>query len=298
MPETLKQLVLRLLKVPAEPEAPLGSSDSLLVFRAAPGYLRYRLARWGISQLGWLIGCAAIGGVLFIFALLIASKIAPAVAVTGAVAKKGIYYQVSPTAIPVVVGLVVGSMLIVLIAQMIVGYAVMRLDYEMRWYKVTDRSLRIREGVVVVREMTMSFANIQNISITQGPLQSMFGVADLVVESAGGGPIQPGELNLHVGAFRGIDNAEKLKEMMLGRLRALKDGGLGDHEDRREPSVAVPTDGNTNGQAMGLAVGMNRLDEIEALREVRDAAKALRAAAEMGAELRGVRGCDHIATRT
>jgi uncharacterized membrane protein YdbT with pleckstrin-like domain len=297
MPDALKQLVLRLLKVPPEPEAPAGSSESLLVFRASPGYLKYRLALWGISQLGWLIGCAAIGGVLFIFALLIASKLAPAVVVTGAVAKKGIFYQVAPSAIPVVVALVVGSMMLVLIAQMIVGYAVMRLDYEMRWYKVTDRSLRIREGVVVVREMTMSFANIQNISITQGPLQSMFGVADLVVESAGGGPIQPGELNLHVGAFRGIDNAEKLKELMLGRLRALKDGGLGDHVVRREPSAIESTDGNTNGQAMGLAGGV---ETIEALREVREAAKALRAAAESSDALGSpLLACSHhIATRT
>ncbi|MFO0661925.1 MAG: PH domain-containing protein [Polyangiaceae bacterium] len=278
MPDALKQLVLKLLKVPDEPEAPVGSSESLLVFRASPGYLRYRTAQWALSQIGWLSGAVATGGILFIFALMIASKLAPAASAAG---KKGIYYQVAPTAIPLVVGIVVTVVVLVHLAQMIIGYAVMRLDYEMRWYKVTDRSLRIREGVVVVREMTMSFANIQNISITQGPLQSVFGVADLIVESAGGGPIQPGELNLHVGAFRGIDNAEKLKELMLARLRAIKDSGLGDHEEHHAPS-ALPQ--NANGQPVqGLA---DSAEVIEALREVRDAARELREQAS------------HIATRT
>ena len=42
--------------------------------------------------------------------------------------------------------------------------ALVRLDFEKRWYLVTDRSLRVREGVVNVREMTIMFANIQNIS--------------------------------------------------------------------------------------------------------------------------------------
>src|SRR5207249_3022813 len=65
--------------------------------------------------------------------------------------------------------------------------AVLRLDYEKRWYVVTDRSLRIREGVVKVREMTVNFANIQNISISQGPLQRILGIADLRVDTAGGG---------------------------------------------------------------------------------------------------------------
>ena len=50
-------------------------------------------------------------------------------------------------------------------------FALVRLDYELRWYIVTDRSLRIREGVTSLRESTMTFANIQHIAVRQGPLQ-------------------------------------------------------------------------------------------------------------------------------
>src|SRR5205814_3372587 len=90
--------------------------------------------------------------------------------------------------------------------------AVVRLDYEKRWYLVTDRSLRIREGVVNVREMTVNFANIQNISISQGPLQRLLRIADLRVDTAGGGGGRAANThhaaqNLHTAWFRGIDNA-------------------------------------------------------------------------------------------
>jgi membrane protein YdbS with pleckstrin-like domain len=61
----------------------------------------------------------------------------------------------------------------------LVSYVTIRLDYEFRWYKTTHRSLRIREGVWLVREMTMTYANIQDISVSQGPLQRLFGIADL-----------------------------------------------------------------------------------------------------------------------
>ena len=90
----------------------------------------------------------------------------------------------------------------------------LRLDYEMRWYKVTDRSLRIREGVWRMREMTMMFDNIQNISITQGPIQRMLNIADLKVQTAGGSTPVPQQgqkgmtFDMHTGYFRGIDTAD------------------------------------------------------------------------------------------
>src|SRR4051812_2067447 len=41
-------------------------------------------------------------------------------------------------------------------AQLPVTYAIARFDYEMRWYLVTDRSLRIRHGIWKIEEATMS----------------------------------------------------------------------------------------------------------------------------------------------
>ena len=52
----LARLITRFLKVPPEPEPPLGSPGSVRVFNAAPGYYQYRLVVWGIRQAGALIG--------------------------------------------------------------------------------------------------------------------------------------------------------------------------------------------------------------------------------------------------
>ena len=114
----------------------------------------------------------------------------------------------------------------------------------MRWYKISDRSLRIREGVLFVREMTTTFANIQNISISQGPIQRFFKISDLKVETAGGGgsnDANNGQNNMssmHIGFFRGVSNSEQIRELMLNRLKQLKSTGIGDlDEDTTEQST-------------------------------------------------------------
>jgi uncharacterized membrane protein YdbT with pleckstrin-like domain len=113
--------------------------------------------------------------------------------------------------------------------------AVVRLTFEKRWYLVTDRSLRVREGVISIREMTVNFANIQNISVSQGPLQRILGISDLRVDTAGGGggTSRGKEVsqNLHTAWFRGIENATDVRALIQDRLRHLKDSGLGDHEE-------------------------------------------------------------------
>jgi len=119
--------------------------------------------------------------------------------------------------------------------------AVLRLDFDKRWYVVTNRSVRVREGVISVREMTVTFANIQNISIFQGPVQRMLGIANLQVQSAGGGgshdPQQAGS-NLHLATLRGIDNAPEVRVLIENRLRQAKDAGLGDPDDHPSRSEA------------------------------------------------------------
>jgi uncharacterized membrane protein YdbT with pleckstrin-like domain len=145
-----------------------------------------------------------------------------------------------------------------------------RLDFEKRWYLVTDRSLRLREGIVNVREMTITFANIQNVSISQGPIQRALGIADLRVDTAGGSAPARRERtgmpqSLHTAFFRGVNNASAIRELIQNRLRTLKDSGLGDHEEAR-PAIQPAT---SNIPAEQL---------LAALREVAAEAAALRAA--------------------
>ena len=78
-----------------------------------------------------------------------------------------------------------GIGVILYLIQIPITYAMARLDYELRWYIVTDRSLRIRAGLWSLQESTMSFANLQQVEVRQGPLQRLLGIADVRVQSAG-----------------------------------------------------------------------------------------------------------------
>ncbi|MBI4664548.1 MAG: PH domain-containing protein [Verrucomicrobia bacterium] len=225
MHDRLKTFVLGLCKVPPEPSPPRGSSESVRVFRASPNFYKLSLVKWGFTQ------AAAILGILtFIFA----QHVSPRLTVP---------FQALET---------IGAILFLI--ELPFTYFLVRLDFEMRWYIVTDRSLRIRHGVLNVREMTMTFANIQQITVHQGPLQRLLGISDLQVQTAGGGSgapesgsshFQSSAESMHVGFFRGVDNAEEIRDLMIARLRKLRDAGLGDPDDIRaeSPAVAAP---NTN----------------------------------------------------
>jgi uncharacterized membrane protein YdbT with pleckstrin-like domain len=146
---------------------------------------------------------------------------------------------------------------------------VLRLDYELRWYMVTDRSLRIRSGIWRVQEMTMSFANLQHITMSQGPLQRLLGIADVRVQSAGGGGggadhSHGQHRSLHTGFFHGVENAPEIRDLILERLRQFRETGLGDPDEVRHamhaaPAQAEPLDAATLAAATDLLAAAREL---------------------------------------
>jgi len=146
-------------------------------------------------------------------------------------------------------------------------YALVKLEFEQHWYIVTDRSLRIRTGVLSLSESTMSFANLQQVEVKQGPVQRFLGLADVRVRSAGGGDHGEEEGQpLHTGVFHSVENAEEIRDLILARLKAFREAGLGDPD--RAPSAEIPT-----GEARGVSA-----ETLEAAREVLRQTRALRAA--------------------
>lgn len=211
-------LVLRFFRVPPEPEPPPGTAPR--VFRAAPNYLTLRTIQWAISLLALLL---------------------PALVLT-AIGAGTIAADVSAEG-KIVVTIATVAIWIFFAVHLLLGYAVLRLDYEMRWYMVSDRAIRIREGIATVKEKTIAFANIQNISLKQGPLQRLLGIADVEVRTAGGGASEHhkgGNENameepMHVGYFRGVDNAEAIRDLVRAGVRRQRDSGLGDPDDVPHP---------------------------------------------------------------
>ncbi len=235
MLNALKDIVSSVMKVPPEPHDPMGDVLALRVFRASKKYLYYRYMRWGIAQLMVLL---FIGGFITGFVMILHED------------------RTVPRWVPVTFGTVAAA---VFLLQLSISFFMVWLDYEMRWYKITDRSLRIRYGVWHVREHTVTFANIQNISVTQGPVQRLFGIAEVRVDTAGGGgagnasggaalhggliglalqaQAQKHALNLHQAVFQGVDNAEEIRDLMMVRLLRVRDAGLGETLETAVPST-------------------------------------------------------------
>ena len=238
----LERMVAGVLKVPPRPDPPAGSPSSLRVFNAAQGFYRYRVVQWVLTQLGTVIGLVA--------SLLFLDRIIPG----------------NPFMVETVIRLVETVGIAVFIIQLPMTFLMIGLDYRYRWYMVTDTSLRIREGLLRVREQTMTFANIQNLSIRQGPVQRLFGITDLRVRTAGGGE-KAGSSdgdgsesnNMHLGYLRGVDNAAEIRDVILARMRGQRDAGLGDPDD-----VA----GATTGGGETLDAARELLEETRRLRAV------------------------------
>lgn len=240
-PSRLKRLLLLLFQVDERPEPPPGSPESLRVFRAAPGYFRYSLLTWGLGQAGALIGLVG-STVGFDFVEL------------------GPWTRFLEAAAPL--------LFVLFVVQLAVSLAVLRLGYEMRWYMVSDRALRIRRGIFSVREQTVTVVNIQNMAVKRGPVQRLFGIADLEIRTASGGDSDDDDDSLSRGLLEGLDNAEEVRDLLLASLRRRRDAGLGDPDD----GSAAPTPETAPAAGSVLAAARDLLAECRALRTAVDRA--------------------------
>lgn len=297
--DRLRTFALRLLRVPHDPVPPAGAPGSLRVFRGGTNLYKLRLVAWAFGQVGAVIGIVFSVGFLHrmesahdaVTARAAATPppaaVAPAPAESAGKKAAAVPRKPRPPSLERLVArwpgwifpllaLVEAAAIVGFLLQVPFTYALVRLDYELRWYLVTDRSLRIRTGITTVRESTMSFANLQQVVVTQGPLQRLLGLADVRVQSAGGGGDHSAQgkdgaaESLHTGIFHGVANAPEIRDLILERLRLFRAAGLGDPD---EPAAA----------ATASAAAPAPADAVAAARELLAEARALRAAVGGGA---------------
>lgn len=206
--ESLREPLLHLLRAPLDPpQPPAGSPASVQIFRAEPRYLALQL----------LVHFASMGTALMIE--LVGWVLTP---VPGG---KAVLAMASALVISVTAAVTVAR------------YFLIRLDYDMRFYVLTDRSVRIRRGAWTIEESTYTFANVQNLTIHQGPLEHLLGLTHLQIDTAGGGlqkaAREHGDGLQHRGRLEGIDpaTAVALRDRILKLIRNYGDAGLGDSAD-------------------------------------------------------------------
>lgn len=218
-------------RVPTDPPTlPATDGDAVDVFRADPGYLRY-------CRIGYWLG----------FALVLAILIGGLTALTVAIPPIGILLS-----LPV---------LVVFVFLSVLNYVALYLSFDTTWYAVGKHSIRKRSGVWTNREVTVNYDNVQNVSLSQGPLQRRFGIADVRIDTAGlqGGGNQYETARAAGVLLQGLSNAEAIKRAVQERCDASKSAGLGDEE-----------------RSFGLNRGEGWAEpHLSILREIRDAAKDL-----------------------
>ncbi|MBL9147356.1 MAG: PH domain-containing protein [Phycisphaerae bacterium] len=229
-------------RVPEEPPT-LPSRGSTRTTRPAPGFLRYLTFQF------WVL--LVIFDVALIGAWLVVLIVNP---MFGAI-----------IAIPV---------WIVAIVPDIVAYVAIHLRYDSTWYVISDRSMRLRRGIWVVEEVTITFENVQNVSVHQGPVQRYFGIANVLVQTAGGGvtvgPHGPVASGGHMGLLEGVDDAEALRDLIMDRVRSSRSAGLGDERERAGDAIVRP---RANGAATRRAAAHGAAMQA-ILREIRDDLRA------------------------
>ena len=212
--DMLKPLLLKVMKAPGEPpDPPAGSKSSIQTFRASPRFLLFKLVTALFAYVVSIVFFTILG-----ISILLAGE-EPAL---------GVFLLVVDT---------------IIVASSLLTYCTLRLDYDMRYYIVTDRSLRIREGIWNIRESTYTFANVQNLSVNQGPIERMLGFANLHIHTAGGSggatEQQMQGRQDHIGILRGISNVQEVRDQIQVLLRKYRDAGLGDHEEQTSATKPV-----------------------------------------------------------
>ncbi len=256
----MRERILALLAISERPEPPPGSGEALRTFRASRRFLHYSVLAWFPKQLAALIG------LLFSLAFFGAFD-QPFLRAEGwerFIERLGdVEVTVIPIELPSVFLYVEMFAVVAFVGQLVFTGALLKLSWELRWYMVGDRALRIREGLWFLREQTMTIANIQTMIVRQGPVQRLFGISDLEIHTAGGGAGAGSEgeseskkSGLHVGRLRGLEDAAALRDEIHARLVRHRGAGLGDADDA-EPVTARP----------GLdEVAGELLEEVRALR--------------------------------
>jgi len=191
--------LVRWFRVPhAPPDLPVGRDEQAVTFQPDDGFLKYLKLRF------------------WIFAIVLDLAI-----LIGWIVLVVINWWVGLLLLPIA--------LFLAIVPDVIAYIGVHLRFDTTWYVMTDRAVRIRRGVWAIQETTITYDNVQNVKLTQGPVQRMCGIASVLIETAGaGGVSQQGQSVSNQGLIEGIANAQEVRDRIMSRARLSQTSGLGD----------------------------------------------------------------------
>lgn len=253
-----RALLARWLRVPTQPPSiPPGRHSWARSFRPAEAYLRY-------LKLSYVMIAGFVG--IFLVPLTLFT--------VGAMLAEGFVVATTLVIILVVIpGLLLAA----------AGYWALQLQFDTTWYVMTDRAIRIRTGIWVIRELTVTFENAQNVRVRRGPIQRWLGIGDVSVETASiGSTDQQGNTTASTALVAGVADPHAIRDRIVERMRASRSAGLGGDRDRVDDPGAVrdrrAEDSRESGSGgrPSLAPGPAwSAEHLAALREIREAVSRL-----------------------
>lgn len=247
--------LVKWFKVPEQPPTlPTAPGETAISFRPADAYLQYLKVQF------WIVL-----GLIDIVLLVLW------IALTAACIGSGLWFLAIPLA-PIA--------LAIIILPDILAYVGIHLRYDTTWYVLTQRSLRLRHGIWLIREMTLTFENVQNVRLSQGPLQRLYGIASVVVETAGGGSMggkHGGSVAGHSASIDGVTNAEEIRDLILARVQQSRSAGLGDDHRSDRWGAAANAPAGAAGATAAAAGSRPALTgrHLALLRSIRDELRAV-----------------------
>lgn len=197
----IKSVLARFLRVPMDGVAlPSTSGERVESFHPATGWLRLRQIGTALMLLGMTF-----------------------LVVVGSVVLAGVTGEL--------MWLLLMVPLVLLLPLLWLRFVALRLQYDCTWYVLSDRAIRLRRGLWTIHETTITYENIQNVTMSQGPIERLFGISNIKVDTAGGGGVGPegGTVDSsHGGKIEGIENANAIRELIMRRVRLSRSAGLGD----------------------------------------------------------------------
>ena len=251
---TIRTVVARLLRIPLDaPTLPTGAGDLIDCFHPAPAWIRVR-------QLQVLMIAGL--GILSLVGSMVALHLIEPQSHKDFSEENSFLFWGTLRSFDLTLQLI-GFLVILVTAT--VKLTTIRLQYDCTWYVLTTRALRIRRGLWVINETTITHANIQNVTVRQGPLERLFGLSSIEVETAGGGAAagskkKSSDDSGHTGRIDGILDPTALRERIMAQVRRTRTAGLGDEHPQGTPAPAEPTAGG--------GIDLGRMGEV--LVEIRD----------------------------
>ena len=168
-------------------------------------------------------------------------------------------------AIPFVLGLALGVILLPTVDKLIFGLCLvgwlMLMSLILLWisafyksleYVIDSDSIKMRKGVFWRKRVTVPYPKITNIDVTQGPVQRMFNMGTIHIQTAGASGPQGAQAELKLLEVRDLDG---LKDTIMERVR--------DYAPSRPEEVKKEVGEESDAEILGRI-----LKELTAIREV------------------------------